>query len=72
MSEETSTPGEERAPDGAETPDDRAGRLAEITAELAARSQEQDDPSQQEQPPPAQAGAKASVAVTFASPGIDP
>lgn len=28
--------------------------------------------AQQEQPPPAQAGAKASVAVTFASPGIHP
>ncbi|MGC5583963.1 Rne/Rng family ribonuclease [Ornithinimicrobium sp. W1665] len=41
MSEETSTPGEERAQDRVENPDDRAGRLAEITAELTARSQEQ-------------------------------
>ena len=62
MSEETSTPGEERAPDGAETPDDRAGRLAEITAELAARSQEQDDPSQQEQPPPEEGSRSADDA----------
>ncbi|HSP59768.1 MAG TPA: hypothetical protein VLO09_01785, partial [Ornithinimicrobium sp.] len=48
MSEETTTPGEERAQDRVENPDDRAGRLAEITAELTARSQEQDEPDEDE------------------------
>ncbi|MFB9730690.1 Rne/Rng family ribonuclease [Ornithinimicrobium kibberense] len=62
MSEETSTPGEERAPDGAQTPDDRAARLAEITAELTASSQEQAGPSPEaEQPPQAETEAETEA-----------